>query len=120
MRFRTFSCATTVATRPALATACPNAPARGKYPEAAIFSFPPMCSGAALVLMMYRSGRGGAGELITALKYGLAQPHAPGQLDPVQVFAAGGVTDAFASWLTAVSTLSVICAAPEFTRSTPP
>ena len=56
---------------------------------------------------------------MTAFMYGLAQPHAPGQFAPKQVLGVGGVTVALASWLTAASTLSDICADPVFTSRTP-
>ena len=56
---------------------------------------------------------------MTEFMYGLAQPHASGQLAPKHVFGAGGVTALFASWLTAASTLSVIAAEPVLTSITP-
>src|SRR5438046_2121071 len=78
-------------------SAAPNAAPRGKKPEVAIFSCPPTFWGDALVLMMYRSGRGGAVELMTAFMYGLAHPQAPGQFGPKHRLGSGGVRLAVAS-----------------------
>jgi len=72
-----------------------------------------------LVLMMYRIGRAGRGDATTALKYGLDQLGIPGQFAPKHVFVAGGLTTDLANSLSAVSTLSVICAEPVLTMAMP-
>src|SRR5262245_59663827 len=107
------------AIRPTFSTAAPNPPARGKKPADASFSFPPICSASALVLMMYRIGFAGAGELITELMYGLDQPQIPAQFAPAQLFAAGCAVTAVASWLSAARILSDIAAEPVFTTRIP-
>ena len=42
IRFSTFSCATMFAPRPTASTAAPKPAVRGKKPDVAIFSLPPM------------------------------------------------------------------------------
>ena len=56
---------------------------------------------------------------MTALKYGLAHPHAPGQFAPKHSFRPGGLTLVVASCLTAARILSDICAGPLLTSRMP-
>src|SRR6185295_18685267 len=98
-----------------LSTAAPKPPVRGKNPALAIFWLPPMCSGAALVLMTYRMGFGGAGDAMTVLTNGLAQPQVPGQLTPMQLFGMGDAIAELASCLIAARILSDMAAVPVLT-----
>src|ERR1700685_4297556 len=60
--------------------------------SSASFSLPPTWSGSALVLMIKRTGLGGAGELMMALMDGLVQPAgAVEQCNPTQWLGAGAV-----------------------------
>src|SRR4051812_8184277 len=98
-RFCTFSCAKIDAWRPTASTADPKLAPRGKNPADAIVALPPTCSGAALVFTMYRIGRGGGGELMTAFMYGMGHPPAPRQMAPEEVFGICGVGAPVSRWV---------------------
>src|SRR5688572_1202721 len=96
-----------------------NSLPRRPVPAGTSFSLPPVCSGAALVLMMNLIGRAAPGDVITVFMNGLDYPHAPAQSAPKQVLGWGLAATAFDSSLTAASTLSDIVRGPVLTSTTP-